>query len=81
MISPQVPLTPIDGGTPGNPAESRAWSVGVRAAGSDQVVVHIAVESRLLGWGLLLHLSKTQSICIKTVHFNTDTIFTKSTIL
>lgn len=60
-----MPLTPIEGASPANPADSLAGSVGVRGGGGDQVVVHITVESCLLGWGLLLHLRKTGHYAVK----------------
>lgn len=50
-------LTAVNGASPADPADGPAWSVGVRGGGGDQVVVHVAVQTRLLSRGLLLHLS------------------------
>lgn len=50
-------LTAVDGASPADPADGLAWSVGVGGGGGDQVVVRVAVQTRLLGRGLLLHLS------------------------
>lgn len=52
-----VLLTAVEGAPPAHTAEGSAGSVGVGRGGGDQVVVHMAVEPRLLGRGLLLHLS------------------------
>lgn len=51
-------LTAVDGGSPADPADGLAWSVGVRGGGGDQVVVHITVKTRLLSRRLLLHLGE-----------------------
>lgn len=57
-----MPLTPIEGASPANPADRLTGSVGVWGGGGDQVIVHITVESCLLGWGLLLHLKEKKHI-------------------
>lgn len=52
------PLTAVERAPPPDPVDGFVGSVGVWRGGGDQVVVHVAVEPRLLGRRLLLHLEK-----------------------
>lgn len=50
------PLTAVERASPPDPGDGFVGSVGVWRGGGDQVVVHVALEQRLLGRRLLLHL-------------------------
>lgn len=58
-----MPLTAVEGASPTNPADGLVGSVGVWGGGGDQVVVHVTVESCLLGRGLLLYLKEERESC------------------
>lgn len=59
----KVPLTAVEGASPTNSADGLVGSVGVGGGGGDQVVVHVTVESRLLGRRLLLYLKEDRESC------------------
>lgn len=51
-------LTAVERASPPDPGDGFVGSVGVWRGGGDQVVVHVALEPRLLGRRLLLHLEE-----------------------
>lgn len=57
---PEGPLTAVERASPPDPGDGFVGSVGVWRGGGDQVVVHVALEPRLLGRRLLLHLEEDE---------------------
>lgn len=65
----KVPLTAVEGASPTNSTDGLVGSVGVRGGGGDQVVVHVTVESRLLGRGLLLYLKEERIMQLNSCNY------------